>query len=201
MRQTWHVVLAGRGAMPASSVLGHASAVMDDSASDRALGRLRLVSARSDAEVAAEEARRELYETLRSFAANLLRIMRGAGKPDQVAGQCVDLLDALERHRAAQGRMPDAAELIDALALPRRRLFRRTLPRDMRRIFDAEQKLLRGALQVAASQLLGQSAQEATGESEVREGARESLEGRAVLDPKVRWEPLARLAKKPESNG
>ncbi len=169
---------------------------MDDGAAERAQCRLRLVSAKSDEELAAEEARRELRETLRSFTANLLRIMRGAGKPDEVAAQCVDLLDSFERYRAAHRRMPDAAELIDALGLPRRRLFRRALSADMRRIFDGEQKVLRGALQVAASQLLGQSAQEAAGESEVREGARETVEGRAAIDPKVRWEALSSIAKK-----
>ncbi|WP_324749660.1 hypothetical protein SH591_14165 [Sphingomonas sp. LY54] len=169
---------------------------MNDEDFSEAPSRLHLIIANSEADIAAREARCELRAALRSFAANLLRIMRGAGKPAEIAGQCVDLLGALERYRAACGRIADAAEMIDALELPRRRQLRRHLSADMRRIFDGEQKLLRGALQVAASQLLGQSAQEAAGDSEIREGARETLEGRVAIPAKLRWEPLASLARK-----
>jgi hypothetical protein len=172
------------------------SAIMDEEAAGEAPSRLRLIVANSEADIAAQEARRGLREALRSFTANLLRIMRGAGKPTEVAGQCVDLLEALERYRAACGRIADAAEMMEALELPRRRQFRRHLSVNMRKIFDGEQKLLRGALQVAASQLLGQSAQEAAGDSEIREGAREAMEGRVAIQPKLRWEPLASLARK-----
>ena len=178
---------------------------MDEDASRETPGRLRLVIANSDADVAAQEAKRELRETLRSFAANLLRIMRGAGKPTEVSGQCADLLEAIAGYRAACGRIADAAEIIDALELPCRRQFRRELSANMRKIFEGEQKVLRGALQVAASQLLSQSDQEAAGESEIREGAREAMEGRLAIPPKARWESLASLAKKeavrPEGKG
>ena len=118
------------------------------------------------------------------LAANILRIIRGAGKPEALVGQMKDLLDAGFDYQDVAGHWP-----IDTIAEALRirseyAAFMETAERgdvDQARIdrmherqtFEkmiAEHNVRRGALQAIASRLVGQYLQEAAGDRQMRDG-------------------------------
>jgi hypothetical protein len=126
---------------------------------------------------------------LRELAANLMRVARGAGKPYEIGPQVAGVLNAFEEYRAAVGHWPPSDVLANML--------------DLRRDYDdlvglgehnlnwtfAIQTVMRGSLQFAASELLGQNTQRAAGRSEMIEGVREVEEIRERNRNKYQQQP------------
>jgi hypothetical protein len=129
---------------------------------------MRLVSENSDQDFKRRDAERHLKWALRRSAANFLRIIRGAGKAYEVPKQAVELVEALSEYREAWGHFPDEQTYLDHLNIAPE-----TRPRPGGPEGDfshAQDHIVRGSLQFAASRLLGQSAQIAAGTTEMFEG-------------------------------
>ncbi|WP_374572779.1 hypothetical protein [Phenylobacterium sp.] len=131
---------------------------------------MRLVSDNSDADLAAGRARQELRRALRAVAANILRIVRGAGKPAELADQLDELQLAISAFQGVTG-LPPTAEFSGMLELEEDRDVIRGLNGRNLREHLAVKQMVRGALQKAASNLAGQLTQERAGGTELFEGA------------------------------
>lgn len=109
-------------------------------------------------------------EALRLLTANLMRVTRGAGQPRAIPEQTAVLAAAFAAYKAACGADMNEADLAEALKLD-------ALPDDD---FDeiwpdwdhAVREMVKGALQVAAAELLAQQAQAAAGRRELFDGYR-----------------------------
>jgi hypothetical protein len=64
---------------------------------------VKLVSENSDAEIAENDALAAVEWALRDLAANILRVVRGAGKPYDLGRQAVEFANALVAYREAAG--------------------------------------------------------------------------------------------------
>ncbi|MCR5874344.1 hypothetical protein LRS10_09330 [Phenylobacterium sp. J426] len=131
---------------------------------------VKVVSEKAEREIATYEAERRLDGSLRALAANMLRVVRGAGRAYEFSGQMADVLDAMQAYRDAAGVWPSDQQLSSALRL-REPDYLETLPEHGQDRFYAERSIVRGALQIAASELLGQQTQKAAGRGRVAPGA------------------------------
>lgn len=107
-----------------------------------------------------EDLRQEALGRLQEFAANILRVMRGAGKPYDVVTDAMQLGIAMIEAVRDGGRPISDAEIIEALFVCKYEGSPSFPPNDV----------VRGALQVAASRLVGQRTQEAAGRTEIHNG-------------------------------
>jgi hypothetical protein len=141
----------------------------------------RLVNADSQAQIDRERSAAAVSWSLRDLAANLLRIIRGAGKPEGIVRQIDELVRVLVAHKDATGQWPPPHDLAAMLDIDRPKDWTATL-RDahLQRHYAAEQ-IIRGALQQAASRLLGQMPQASSGEHEMYEGIRELERARSEI--------------------
>jgi hypothetical protein len=167
---------------------------------------VRVVSNQSEADIRRNQTREDLAWPLRQLTANLLRIVRGAGKPHYLAHQLEACLKVLSAYVEAHGTLPPAHELSEILdpdkafydARPWIKENRQNMeqaPGEIERE-DAMRAIRRGALQVAASMLLNQTPQQAMGDHEVSNGIRLQEDARAknaayYSDPKRRKRSLA----------
>jgi len=129
-------------------------------------GGMRIVSSNSAAELAAQRALDELGWPLSQLAANMLRVVRGAGRPAELGPQMAAVLAIFDRYRAATGAFPGHYEIVEAISLRAEANARKHTDKWSHAIDD----IVQGSLQIAASQLLGQSTQEAAGRHEMMEG-------------------------------
>ncbi len=109
---------------------------------------------------------------LRELAANIIRVVRGAGKSYEIAGQCVSVIKAFQQYRDTVGQWPSSWEIDQALSISRERHGQQTYDEAWQRE-QARDTVIRGALQVSASRLVGQNTQEQRGRSEMMDGLRE----------------------------
>jgi hypothetical protein len=135
---------------------------------------MHIVSDRPDPEQPRRDALAAVRRALREMTANLLRMARGAGKPYLIVGQLNELTTALIAYsEKSGGMMPSDHEFKKALApIEYDPLFRSTYGDVEAERRDAIQQIVRGSLQLVASQMLGQSTQEAAGRSEMHAGSR-----------------------------
>lgn len=75
---------------------------------------LRIASERSDEDIRRTRAEQALVAPFRILAANMLRIMRGAGKPDDLLLHMQEVINAAVEFKSASGRWP-SAELISSV--------------------------------------------------------------------------------------
>lgn len=127
-----------------------------------------------------EQARRELAWDTREMAANLLRIIRGAGRPSELPQQIINLSEAiLKVHKECR-----AWAIWSAME--------DTLHSGVPSHWDApestrhESTIAKGALQLVASRLVHQRAQEAAGGREIDEGIDELQRARERM--RKRWQ-------------
>ncbi|RWP32227.1 MAG: hypothetical protein EOR04_33105 [Mesorhizobium sp.] len=109
---------------------------------------------------------------LRELAANIIRVVRGAGKSYEIAGQCVSVIKAFQQYRDTVGQWPSSWEIDQALSISREMHGQQTYDEAWQRE-QARDTVIRGALQVSASRLVGQNTQEQRGRSEMMDGLRE----------------------------
>lgn len=135
---------------------------------------------------AREWAKDDVERTIREVAANMLRIIRGAGKPHEILMQMKSVIDAALKFREVNDSWPYdiiANELHlkseDEEFREGERQGRYTSEQVDRWLADgeydrilAEHTIQRGALQMIASALIGQNTQERAGESEFHDGLR-----------------------------
>ena len=129
---------------------------------------LRLAAENDQRSIDQEWARGQLRRPLRELAANIIRVVRGAGRSYEIAEQCVAVIEAHRNYFDKVGSWPTAWEVDQALGIERR--YETTSYDDAWKHEMARETILRGALQVAASRLVGQNTQEHRGRSELMEG-------------------------------
>lgn len=132
---------------------------------------MRVVSSNTEADIARERAVRDLEWPLRELAANLLRVMRGAGKAYLLGRQMVDVIDAYNDYKQVVGCYPDDYEISEILRDPLRTNTDKLDDFACEEVY-AERALLAGAMQVLASKLAAQRTQETVGGREMWEGIR-----------------------------
>jgi hypothetical protein len=142
---------------------------------------MRLVSENSDDDIRREHARQDIVWPLKELAANLIRVVRGAGKPYEIASQADRVLDAFEAYREVVGHYPPSDEIQNAVSIRFH-----DHDRESSEIDWAISQIVQGSLQIAASRIVGQSTQEAAGERETLEGVN-ALE-RARQARREKWE-------------
>ena len=120
-----------------------------------------------------------LAEALRQLTANLVRVTRGAGRPEDVVLQTLTLMQCFSGYRESFGTYPSADEVAAALRL-------QELPDPAEGGWEewdaAVREMVRGALQIAAAELLAQAPQARAGRRELFAGYRriEKLHGRQL---------------------
>lgn len=146
---------------------------------------MKVVSETSAAEIERrrkEQERERLTQNLewrlRELTANLLRVCRGAGKPYEIGPQANALVAAFMAFFEATGQFPDNYHLTNMLHRPsalesfREKGLDPTKYRGYLTREEAKQTIVRGALQMVASDLLGQTTQIRRGEDELHQGIR-----------------------------
>ena len=133
---------------------------------------MRLVSETSEQDLAINEALADLEWPLRELAANMLRVVRGAGYPSRLASQMTAVLNAMRDYHAVAGFYPSSDHIADVLSLTRRE--------HSDDLQDAVDKMIGGALQMVASDLVNQRTQESRGRTELFEGLMEAETIRAA---------------------
>lgn len=138
---------------------------------------------------------------LRELAANILRVVRGAGKSHAIGSQCVAVLKAFQDYRDKVGHWPSSFEMDEALSIrPQER------PNETYDEYwewrHAQEDIVRGGLQIAASRLVGQGTQEQRGRSDLMDGVREldrirdERRARAAEEERARRQTIRAQSKK-----
>lgn len=124
-----------------------------------------------------DEATARVHYFMRNLAANILRIMRGAGKPYELRNDVNEFANAYNEYKEIHGHnmLPD--DLASSLQ------FENEYPDD--EMLNALHGICSGSLQMAASILLKQKPQEAAGRSEIMTGIR----AREIVIANRRQEP------------
>ncbi|SRR5712691_7008672 len=135
----------------------------------------------SPKELRQELARDELDYALRVLTANLLRVVRGAGQSYRIGVDMAACAQAAKKYRRAYGEWP--SQVLEQILrfesgiaeLQESRSREEIDAMEERGLFDrmqAEYEICRGALQIVASDLLGQRIQKIAGQKELYEGVR-----------------------------
>lgn len=125
-------------------------------------------------------------DALRELTANLLRVTRGAGRPEDILLQTTTLMASFAAYREARGSYPPADEIATALRLE-------SVPDGADEGWSewdgAVRVMVRGALQIAAADLLSQPPQARAGRKELFAGYRriEKLHGKQLRRLLWRW--------------
>jgi hypothetical protein len=120
-------------------------------------------------EMQIDDAKNDVSWAVREMTSNLLRVLRGAGRPYDIGRLANETVRAFVSHQKIVGVWPNSDELAKMLAVG---LEDRMLNRDdsSRRLADADLTIIRGVLQVCASRLIGQTTQVCAGASEMGKG-------------------------------
>ncbi|HZG10171.1 MAG TPA: hypothetical protein VEZ70_14440 [Allosphingosinicella sp.] len=132
--------------------------------------KLRVAASQSDAQLAASDVLAALKWPLREMAANLLRVVRGAGKPYEIGSNAATVLRAFQDYRAVVGHYPSSDEIAALLDIKPDPARYEGASDDYISQGFAMQQVMRGGLQLAASTLLDQSTQKAAARSEILDG-------------------------------
>lgn len=145
---------------------------------------IRIISKQSEADIAKNRSEEEIGIALRALAANMLRVIRGAGKAYDLAREMNSCLKAFQAYYDAHNVWPDSFRLQKALDFDPDEYSR--LKPDMGeagmeqwQIERAENEVCRAALQVAASKLIEQRLQERQGHNDLYSAIRLLEESRA----------------------
>jgi hypothetical protein len=133
--------------------------------------KLKLVSEKSRAELEGEWAKRKLDHALVELAANLMRVVRGAGRPEAIVDNCACVVTAALSYQDVTKRYPSPNDIASSLRLEHEPIT------DYESFWGGKQFAIRdmisGSLQVAASTLIGQRLQIDQGEKEMDRAFRE----------------------------
>lgn len=123
---------------------------------------LRVIVGLPDPEIKRRRAEDRLRVPIRELASNVMRVVRGAGRPDDLLEQMQRVIDVSAEYREAVGMWPDGGLFAEMLHLD-----------DEYRDSDsglerAVHPVCRSVLQICASRLVKQDMQLRTAESELR---------------------------------
>jgi hypothetical protein len=150
----------------------------------------------TETDLARRFAMQTVEDSLRTLAANILRTIRGAGSPHAILPQAQALIEAALSHREQTGQFPASEDIGKALDIdtPDDKLDQ--MSPETEASVTARERMIHGALQIAASRLLEQRPQEAAGDTELREGiedfeaAREERRKRSAAQQQAPRNPL-----------
>jgi hypothetical protein len=157
---------------------------------------LRIVATNTSAAIEKNEATKRLTWALRELTANLLRIVRGAGKPYSLGADLQALINAFHEYRETTGHWPFSDDISAALSIDLGDEWRRMLKGAELSQFYACEHIIRGALQQAASRLVEQKTQERMGETEMLDGVRAFED--AHKEMRKEWEAVHKPARTPK---
>lgn len=141
---------------------------------------MRVAADNSDEDREREWAKMMLSSALRELTANLIRVTRGAGRSYEIGQQAKELIDAYQAYKTAVGTWPSSYELNEMLALDDHEGRGDSADEAGVTLHYGQQYVVKGALQIAASQLIGQRTQEAAGRSQLHDGLRMVEEAREM---------------------
>jgi hypothetical protein len=148
---------------------GMEASVSDDS--DKPRPALRVV-AENNTTTVNHERHRWLYEQpLRALSANIIRVSRGAGKPDDILADCINVATKFQEYLGLVGVWPPGFEIQELLSA-QKSYYPSRAPDYYDEIEDATETIISGALRVAAARLVRQDLQERLGERELKDGVR-----------------------------
>lgn len=111
-------------------------------------------------------AQRAFDAALLQLSANIIRVVRGAGRPYDVILQCSDVLQAALEVKEKTGRVPSDAAVANTLMLKHEEVTEYESFRSQRKL--AMEQMISGALRVAAARMLDQRLQIDHGEKEMQ---------------------------------
>lgn len=152
---------------------------------------LAVVAENSDRDIKRSLAREKASHALIELTANLLRVVRGAGRPYTVGQDCAAVIDAFEEYRAVTGLWPNSFEISQAIGfddLPSLE----TTSSEWYNVQSARNFIVQGALQIVASHLLDQRTQKRAGETELTRGIRAYEEAQSDYRRKIEGDMKAR---------
>jgi hypothetical protein len=133
---------------------------------------MEIVTKNSDEDLARHRAMKQVRYALAEMAANLLRVIRGAGRSNALPAEALAFVKAVVAYQEiAEGDVmgPDVLSILDIEHSINERL---EMPLDHQQEYLARDEIIRGALQLTASKILNQKPQEAAGRSEMFAGIR-----------------------------
>jgi hypothetical protein len=134
--------------------------------------KMHVVSENSETDLARKRAMGVVDWSLRQLTANVIRVARGAGKAYEIPLQAQEFIDALVGFREAVGHFPSDYELAACITIEPTQELHDRLSLENRQEMGTERQIIRGALQITASHLLGQAAQKSAGGNEMLDGIR-----------------------------
>lgn len=138
---------------------------------------MKIIAENTDQDIARHHAQLDVEESLRQLSANLLRVIRGAGRPHEIGKQCEDLTVAWQNYREAAGVWP-SGELVAASLELETPPWVSGLGEHEAAAWYGKRTLTRGVLQMVASELLDQRTQQTAGEHEMYTGLNEITRAR-----------------------
>lgn len=130
---------------------------------------MQVVSSQSDEDIRRTRARADSEWAMVELTANLLRIIRGAGKPYELGRHLSEVMRTMQQHYDVVGFWP-YDEMAEAVRLPDVWDRAAERPGNAAELY-AIHSIVRGSLQMIASDLLGQRTQRVSGEHELYGGA------------------------------
>jgi hypothetical protein len=110
---------------------------------------------------------------IQQLAANLLRVIAGAGRPQDIVRHVRALAEFIESYEQAVGRIPGPRECLSCLRISYAEQSIGGLNDVERKRAEAVETILAGSLQIAASRLLGQATQETVAGHKLYKGIRD----------------------------
>ena len=142
---------------------------------------IKIVSTLTEQQIRRQKSQGDLKISLRVLTANLLRIVRGSGYPDDLPWQLEDSVASFQKFFESHGYFPDSRQihniLICEFAMHEHRPWIKNdkisiINQEDRSQEEAMKFIRRGALQVAASMLVDQMTHQSRGEEEIHKGIR-----------------------------
>jgi hypothetical protein len=142
---------------------------------------LKVVSERPAAEIKKQKAAAKLGWALKELTANLIRVVRGAGKPEMIFKHVDSFVEAFARFCDETGEPPDPMLLRESIALP-------APNRDDDRLDEtlSGQAIFRHSLETVASELLQQRTQRDAAMNKLHDTLRRIEERRALAGKRKR---------------
>lgn len=131
---------------------------------------MKVVSDNSDEDVARHRIEGEMIWALKELTANLMRITRGAGAAERLQSQLIAATKSLIAYHDSGGWVGGSNILQIAMDVETSGDILDRCDARNRQWARAEDTIIKGSLQMAASRLLGQSTQQRAGETEMFNG-------------------------------
>ena len=139
---------------------------------------MHIVSENSEQDLNRRDADERLGWALRQATANLLRVTRGAGKTYEVLKHAIDLVEAIVEYEKIWGLFPSDHVYWGHLNISADKTMIDRTSEYYTDLSYAEERIVRGALQIAASKLLQQRPQICAGETELHGGVQDMQRAR-----------------------